>query len=333
LRLLEFSENPSEDGFRVDDETLKKLYKYAIKNRMPSPFLQKMRDVEATPFLDLTKRDEENYSTMLSATSRVSKILLDGNVKHATFKTIRPYRSTTVDIDVIIFGQHGDYLHALETMKSSHYSMLFRGPQSSTFWDSAANIGIDLYDEVAVSNVCYLDKNTLDNFTRNMTLPNGQDVMILTPEADMLAIAAHSIIKEQMYTLSEYLSFMKYLDRIDVGTFVELAKRTHLTSAARTHASITAVIAKAVLKTTPMKLHSILVSLGFSSFEMNRISRLEFACPHKYHLMTLGKTLIEIMRGKKQRSSFALQVYSMTNPVFASRFFDELLGHVKRATY
>jgi hypothetical protein len=331
LRLLESSDASFID--KSDDE-VKRLYDYSVKNRMPSPFLHRISGVSKTSTLQTLLIHEQNaYWKMLEAVGRVSGFLSDANIRHATFKTIRPYRSTTVDIDTVIFGDHGDYRRAFETMKSCNYPLLAVGPMSSTFWDSTANMGIDLYDEIAVSLVCYINKDILDKFVRSITLPNGKKAMLLAPEADLLAIVAHSIIKEQMYTLSEYYSFINYLERMNTKTFIDLIRKTNLTGAVKTHASITTMLFRAVHGNTPKKLEDILGALGEDHLEMSRMSRRDLESPHKYHPITIGRSFLEITKGNKTRKSIALQVYRMTNLRFTRKFLDELLQHLVRETY
>jgi hypothetical protein len=332
LRLIESSSAFSVEN--LNNDSVKGLYEYSVKNRMPTSFLEKFTDSTTFPAMkELAAHEQEKYLKMLNAVSDVSHLLERANIRHAMFKTIRPYRSTTVDIDTIVFGNHGDYCRSLETLKNSNYVMLAHGPMSATFWDNTANIGIDIYDEIAVSGLCYIDKNKLTLFSRTMKLANRAEASLLAPEADLLAIVAHSIIKEQMYTLSEYYSFIKYLGKLKVDVFLDLLKETNLTNAARTHASITALLFNATHRGTSEKLHRIVETLGQDDFETSRILRRDLQTPHKYHPITLGKSLLEIAKGKKSRTSIAMQLYKMTDPTFTSKFLYALLQHVTRETY
>jgi hypothetical protein len=300
---------------------------------MVMPFLERISLEMQGKFADLCTMEREKYKKMLEAVERVSSTLAGFGISHAVFKTIRPYTSTTVDIDTVIFGNHADYELAMRAMGKSGYAMLGVGPASATFWDSTANIGVDLYDEIAVSALCYLDKDQLSGFSKNTILPNGKTATLLGPEADLVAIVAHSLIKEQMYTLSEYYSFVKYLGKMDENIFIDLLRKANLTNAAKTHASITALLFESVHGKISSKLQNILERLGQDSFEMNRIRKRELKSPHKYHPLTVGKSLFEIAKGKKTRTSAALQIYRMTYPGFTRRFLEEFLKHLIRETY
>jgi hypothetical protein len=270
---------------------------------------------------------------MLDAVSRVSTCLRNAGIEHALFKTIRPYPSTTVDIDSIIFGNIRNYRDALRTMKDADYPMLAEGPMSATFWDPIAKIGIDIYNEIAVSALCYIDKGKFARFSSQIRLADNKNANLLAPEADLLAIVAHSIIKEQMYTLSEYYSFINYLEKMETSTFVNLVKETNLTNAAKTHASITALLFQATHGQTPKKLLDILEAVGRDNFETNRILVHDLETPHKYHPMTIARSLLEITKGKKPRTSIALQIYKMMNPTFTGEFLKALFQHFIRETY
>ena len=107
------------------------------------------------------------------AISRVSKILTNSGVQYAVFKTLRPYAFTTVDVDVLIFGDKVEHLRAVDSMLNAGYKILARGPKSVTLKDPKSNLGIDLYEQIAVSFINYMDKKKLANFVTTVKLPNG----------------------------------------------------------------------------------------------------------------------------------------------------------------
>jgi hypothetical protein len=301
---------------------------------MPTSFLDKVAVSIKFPAMNkLAARQQIEYIRMLDSVSRASQLLGSANIEHAMFKTIRPYKSTTVDIDTVIFGLENDYRTALKTMKESGYRLLAEGPMSATFWDQNAEIGIDIYNEIAVSALCYLDKDKLARFSTSVRLPNNEEACLLAPEADLLAIVAHSIIKEQMFTLSEYYSFINYLGKIEIRTFVDLLRETNLTNAAKTHASITAFLSKVADGEIPKKLQEILEAIGQDNFETSRILTCDLQTPHKYHPITVAKSLLEIAKGKKSRRSIATQIYRMKSPTFTGKFLNALIQHIARETY
>jgi len=237
-------------------------YSYAQKNRIVLLFLESNKSDKSE---ELLKEEVRKYNAMLTSVSMVSDNLSRGRINYAIYKTIRPYRSATVDIDIIVFGDKKDHWRSFEILNKNGYQLSVHGPQSSTVMDTGAKIGIDLYREIAVSNVVYLDKNKLADWTTMLTLPNGCQIRNLKPEADLLCIIAHSIIKEQMYVLSEYYTFLDYLKQMNVDSFLTLVKQNNLTIPTRTHANITALLLKMGNGIIPLQLREIITRLPKAS--------------------------------------------------------------------
>lgn len=310
------------------------LHKCSIKNRMSFLYLEALRRSNSLTVLEsIYKEEKKKYTRTFAAISRVSKLLMERNIEHVVFKTIRPYVSTTVDIDTLILGGREEYMESIKTMKEAGYRLIVRGPRSTTLWDNRVNIGVDLYEQVAVSFITYIDKQELTKYATITTQQNGEHIRVLKPEADLTCIIAHSLIKEQMYTLSEYYSFINYLEQLDTDEFVDIANRTNLTSAIRTHAAITALLHSAAHGTIPSKLEQILDYLGDNKLEGKILMKRKFETPHKYHPTTVTKSLLEIAKGKKVRRSMAIQALHMLDPQFAKKFASVLVEHTIRKTY
>jgi hypothetical protein len=300
---------------------------------MIMPFLERISLEKQGEFADLCRMEREKYKKMLDAVGRVSLALAGCGVSYAVFKTVRPYVSTTVDIDIIIFGNGNDYDLAKKAMAYSKYAIIGTGPMTITYQDPETLIGIDLYRDVAVSAICYFDKDMLLEFIEDATLPNGVRIKTLSPEADLTAIIAHSVIKEQMYTLSEYYSFIHYLKRINVVELLQISKRNNLTNAMRTHATITGLLYQQAHGTIPKELDEIMVGLGTNSFETSLLAKDDYATPHKYQVLTVLRSLLEILKGKKCKKSVLTQIHNVFEPDLSRRFLKELIGHVRRETY
>jgi hypothetical protein len=311
-----------------------RLYRLSEKNRMLFYYLDKLRTVSsyngARGFSFVYESENTRRLKIDDAISRVSGILSEMHVQHAVFKTIRPYKCTTVDIDVIVFE---GYARAGKAMRNEGYSLIVQGPMSTTIWDQKASIGIDLYDEVAVSSITYIDKRKLVDSIVDTKLPNDRHVKTLKPETDLACIIGHSVLKEQMYTLAEYYSFIHYLRKMDINNFIQTIKKCNLISAAKTHATLTALLHKTAHGNIPDELQQILKVLGQEPFEATRLQRAKFETPHKYHLITIGRSLLEITKEKQTRRSLGKQLLNMFNSDFTSDFLKKLLDHVFRQTY
>lgn len=310
-----------------------KLFQIATKNRIGFFYLYNLGNNRLPQFNEKYDKELSRYIKTNNTIGHISDTLNSKSINYAFFKTIRPYISTTVDLDILIFGENEDYIRSIKAMKNAGYKKLAQGPKSTTLFDKKANIGIDIYTEIAVSFIVYLDKKQLEPFVFTSKLPNNETVKILSPEADLACIVAHSVIKEQMYTLSEYYSFIYYLKQMNVDYFIQIVKNNNITSAVRTHATITAFLHKLAHNTVPEKLQKILKELGEEEFEVAKLIQNDFKTPHKYHPITLVQALLELTKGKKSRRSIAMQIYLMQNIGFTKKFLKELWQHIKRETY
>jgi len=306
------------------------LLESARKNRISLPLLETVNRVELK---DKFEAEVKKYEDMLVSVSKVSELLTQNGIKHAVFKTVRPYRCATVDIDIIIFGTPQDHARSYLTLQRNGFELVVHGPKSTTMMDTQTNIGIDLYREIAVSNIDYIDKDKLAAHVEIVTLPNGRNIANLEPEADLVCIIAHSIIKEQMYVLSEYYTFLQYLRKLNIASFINLVRQNHLTNAVRTHACITALLHKTAHGNLPSLLDRMLKDLGEENLETGRIAQKNYETPIKYHTVTVARSLLEIARTPKTRKSFAEQITKMADPDFSKTFLKALLQHATRQTY
>lgn len=335
LGLLRFIGSPfATSTYAPNQDKILELHQHSVKNRMSFFCLETINEkVDLRDLRTLYEKEKAKYSNTLRAIARVSRLLTDFKIEHAVYKTLRPYKSTTVDIDTLIFENGSKYQKAVKAMQRAGYKLIVQGPRSTTLKDAEIDIGIDLYEQVAVSLITYIDKEKLIEYVTTTRLPNGGHVKTLKPEADLVAIIAHSVIKEQIYTLSEYYTFIYYLEKMNINNFIQLVGQNNLTSATRTHAAITALLHKAAHKTIPNELQQILAHLDEEKIETTLLIKNGFKTPHKYLMLTLARSLAETMKGKKCRDSFAMQILHMLNPNFTGNFLKESIQHITRKTY
>jgi hypothetical protein len=319
--------------FEENSEKLYQLYRLSVLNRMPLTFLELLKENRRLGELKTAfDKKSQEFSLTIEVMTDISHVLRDANVDYAFFKTVRPYRSTSVDIDTVIFGKT-NYGRSVKALREAGYEVVVRGPQSTTMVGKASNIGIDIYEEIAVSFMVYMEKDELEEYVIPLTLPNDEEVYHLNAEADLATIIAHSVIKEQMYTLSEYYSFINYLEKMNIDNFLRIIGENRIKCAARVHASITALLHSVAYQTLPRQLHRVLTELGLEKLETTTIKQDDFKTPHKYHPITIARSLLEISMGKTSRNSMAIQIYQMAHPTFAATFIKALTEHVLRQTY
>jgi hypothetical protein len=318
----------------INQRKLFELYQYSVKNRLSLLFLETLKKNEKLNKLKpYYEKESTRYLETLNAVIGVSQILTNGNLPHAIYKTARPYKATTVDIDLLIFKSQNEYKKAIETLQKAGYKIKGRGPLSTTLQDPKIDIGVDLYAEVAVSHIVYLDKQNLSTYVSTKELSKNEQIKTLKPEADLATVIAHSVIKEHMYVLSEYYTFLYYLPQINVENFIKIVGENNIRSAVRTHAAITATLHQAAHDMIPEKLQQILNQLGNRTLETTLLLKRNFKMPHKYHPLTLAQALMEMEKGEKSRRSMATQFLQMLNPKFTSSVIKGFIDHMMRETY
>lgn len=335
LELLKVLGSPfvTDSPIMIGKTEIDKLCQHALKNRMLFFYLDRVVNESLALVTILYRREYPKYERTYDAISETSRILTIAKIKHAVMKTIRPYKSTTVDIDILIFGSESEYEKSILSLLNANYLMLGLGPQSATLQHPTVDIKVDIYNEVAVSHIIYMDKQRLAAFRTTKKLPNGNSVEMLAPEADLAILIAHSIIKEQTYTLAEFYTFVNYLEQIDLGKFIKLVRESKIIVPTQAHATITALLHKEAFGIIPQPLQTILRELQITSLEKMRVINSNLKMPHKYHLLTVARSLLEISREEKSRTSMAFQLRRMLRPGFAKEFTKLLLSHLTRETY
>lgn len=312
----------------------KTLYEYADKNKVRLLYLKSLeRNSCLATLAPEYKTLQKRYYESIEATSRVSKALEKAGVKYVFFKTIRPYPEVTVDIDTLIFN---DYDEANKALHQANFILLDSGPLSTTFYDNEAKINVDIYNEIGVSHFIYMDKTKLEPLRILNTRLDDKTLKCLHPVADLLAIISHSLIKEQMYVLSEYYTTIFYIHQMsnkDRDDILKLAKEWKLQKAVSTHLSISAVLHKNAHGNLPTNLKKLLNEVGFNFIEVSRLMAKNLLMPYKYSPYTVLEAVKEKITEAKARRSTAAQIYHMMNPVFLSSVTREAFKHVVRKKY
>jgi len=321
------------DIWVVEDSS--SLCRYAAKNRMALLCLHSMDKRGMAVPRDYLEKLGINYSQALDLVVRVSDTFEKSGVDYAFFKSLRPYPEATVDVDILVFGS--DYGKALEAMSGAGYLRLETGPLSATFRDPVSGLGVDIHDEVGVSHLIYLDKDRLTGSVMGCEVSDGCFVRTLSPAADLLAVMAHSVLKEQMYVLSEYYTTLFYLYADNRGTVLgslrSLAEKCSLGFAVEAHLGITASLHKEVHGFIPKYIERVSGELQDGSWEFSRVRRLGLDFPFRYHPLTVVKALSGLPKEKKGKRSVAIQTSKMFDPRFCLRMTRDLLQHVTRETY
>jgi len=237
----------------------------------------------------------------------IAEVLSSNGIDYAVFKSLRPYPFTTVDIDVIVFKE---YEEAVRCLSKYGYRVLGSGPESVTF-SGPGGVSVDLYREVAVSRVVYVDKDVLRKHVTEVETPFGV-VVNLSPEADLIAFANHALVKEHMFTLADYFTVKGLLLRSDVD-----------------------VLSRLVLETRSVYVLGVVLGLVRDIVECvygGRVGKCP-VLPLKFPPWVVARALGEKLGCVKCRRSWAYQFGYMLSFRRVNRVIRDIVSHVKRLTY
>lgn len=275
-------------------------YELAEKNGVTVQFLQFL-----SPNSKRTIPNHENhilhYDNLLKAVGSLSTLLENNNMDFVIVKTLRPYPEDTADIDVVNMGTHEDYNKTITALKLNNYIFLERGPHQIGF-SSPEKVDIDLYNELSANRIIYLDKKRLSDCEKRICIGDAS-TRILSPEADLMLITAHSVIKEH-YTIGCLLTTLYYLNdkkNFSIDRFVFLVKQNRLTTASRWYFSLSLLLCQSAFQDIPRELSLTLNRLGGFYDGANRTVTIRTKPPYVCDPLTL----LQVFREKSGEGLFA----------------------------
>ena len=161
------------------------LLKVAKLNKVPLPFLESAVTLRAWPAYEKTLLQyQDRHKKTLNLSMVASRLLEESNVKYSIFKTLKPFKSTPADIDIVLYSTE-ELRKAAAVMKKSGFTKLDQDSYGSTFFSAEHQLGIDLTTEIAVSSFIYLNKTCIFNYTHRAKV-DGFEVQTLNPSADLV---------------------------------------------------------------------------------------------------------------------------------------------------
>lgn len=311
----------------LDDSEVLPLYNCAANNRVSLFYLETLKKLGKLGKLeaDYDKR-YERYQRLINAVVRTSELLDSLHIEYAIVKTIRPFIAAPSDIDVLCFGSDGDYEKAVKAMFEAGYTRVPSGPpvRQIKLYCPEDGIWIDLHKEMGVSRIICINKRNFSKYITETKLPNGSIVKVLIPEADLAVMTVHSVITEFLYTLVEYYTTLYWLLETDaegIRNFISIVKENNMLFAAKTCMSAAAELHKVAHGVLPEKLAELSASLGINTSETRRLTQNEFKAPHRYHVLTVAKALLEKMKEKEVRRCIIPQIKLIISDADSRRAF------------
>jgi hypothetical protein len=313
---------------RLRNGYVPKLYSIAEANKIPLTYLNTVNLEERQGLSEYNYHYTRLYR-LLEIASEISELFDRENVDYVVFKTLRPYPEDVSDIDVLNLGLHRDYERIIEILRKRGYIFMERENYCTTFQDYKTRfepeIMIDVYDQISISHLIYLDKYKLSNYLVEKSLPKGGKINIFAPEAELLVTIAHSAIKENTYILGEYYATLHYLalmNQTSIKNFIDMIKENKLVNATRWHLTITLLLHKEAHGKVPQRLSNLLSELeGLWSPSCKVVSR--SMPPYRIDPLSLAKIFKEKFYDPTFRGSLFNQFKSI-NRAFTVRALERL---------
>lgn len=266
-------------------------------------------------------RYSERHARTLKTITIISEIMDEQGLNYAFFKTLKPFPFTPSDVDVL-FRTESELRDAEALLASKGLRPLDRDQYGLTLHHPTLNMNVDMTSQVAVAGLVYLDKALLFRHSRTITL-NGQKVVSLSPEADLAAIAAHSLYKEQIYNLSDFYTFAMQPGLLRRSC--EISKELKVSYALELALKLTYHIASKAFG-TENRLAQEIASICRVEEKPLSVSGLPFKYPLKPVMKAIFKKLLE---DDVTRSSIPKAIRYFIRP----KFVGQLWSHIVREGY
>lgn len=280
------------------------LYRFALANKVALSYLSKCGGGVA---VKLYAYHRSRLEVLMGVLCRVCRVLGEGGFDYVVFKTLRPFEEDVADIDVLYLSRGVDgYRGLVAALRGAGLRVMEEGFYCVTFMDPGyrfvAEVMVDVYREVSVGPLVYLDKRLLvDRVTSRVY--RGCRVRVLDPVGELLVTVAHSVIKEREVKLLDYLTALHLLHAMGgrgLGEYVGLARESGLVYASRLFLSIVARLHGLAHGFVPGRLVELLDMLG-GAVDVGEVVR--GVPPYKVGWKAIARVAGEKLRDPVFRSS------------------------------
>lgn len=209
-----------------DEHELREAAECCLDNKIFLYFCQRLEQLGCNGLpqdLEDKRKSLRHQSTSMEKVLEDSlRIARDIGIEPLVIKTIRKFPYVGSDIDLLI-AEEKDYYNYLEALKYKGYAVLAQGPKTATLERkiTGGSFLVDLHNRVIYAGgVPYLKSiwqhNTI-NYLRDLK------ISVLTPEAELVLMAGHSIYKEFNITLADFFHVLDLISASDISTAMKIA--------------------------------------------------------------------------------------------------------------
>jgi hypothetical protein len=326
---------------------LERLLNRAILNKIPLLFYDSVVGSVGRNFelVSSTIAPLENrYSLAISLIKDLFQDSGARQIKWALFKMRKSFRYVSSDIDFLLF-ENSELPAARELLlRRRGDKLLLTGPHSATFFDPVANLNIDLYGSISASYFEYLNKDKLKERCQEIDF-GGQKVPSLDLVGDTLVIAAHSVFKEQMYTLADFCSITDAIAQMSLqqlDEFIHLVHSEKCNLAVKILLGLTAVLHTVAFSVdVPNKLQYLKTKIKLNPFEdllqsyvLARFAAGGTKTPYKMDLISaLFIVALKLLSDKAAAKGSLSFLRLLVRRNEAADFVSQQFSHAKRSTY
>jgi hypothetical protein len=217
----------------LSKEKVHELYLHARINKIGYTYLRALEAsgiINCYPMLkNELKKQKEVFNKHVQSIKIISEVLTELGIEHVFIKTIYDFPVLPSDIDVLIRCKLSrEIIKTLENIgfiyfdKGPHFVSLYNTHVDSYIPREKMSYDIDIYDEISLNYLVYLDKNyCFENFKINL----DNHIRVPSPEYELLIQLNHSVF-EQMYTLLHFYTFIRILSNTNLIKLRKMAKLT-----------------------------------------------------------------------------------------------------------
>lgn len=341
MRIIESLKPRNEAFHNLNEGLLLRLFPLAIKNKVPLLFLERAINIcpGSKSLRNLYQAYLKKSRLALSLVREINEILNQVQIDYVLFKTFKPFPFVRIDVDIIFFTRK-ELRRAWHALRSQGYNLAGYGAFSITLYSPKHNMNIDLHLEIAVSRLVYIDKQLLQDYITEFNM-DGDRIPVLEPSATLATVIAHSLYKEQMFTISDYYETIIHMSNMTEpqrGSLVSLAEHTRVEFSIKVGLMLVDALTKVVFKKTVPAITETAQMIHVSEIEERTIQLLlghfvkNVRLPYKYHPIAIGVAFImKAFRDPVMRATLTNQFVEMiTN---TSYFLESTLLHMRRETY
>ena len=236
------------------------------------------------------------------------------------------------DIDVLHMGSARKYHEIIKILTDVGYKHLETAPYDVKFLDRQKKIVIDVWNEISISYLIYINKREMDYCLKTIQLPWGVETKVLNPEAHLLVILANSVMGTNAYRLADYyfaLRCFAQMNEQQVQGFVRLIKKNCLKNAARWFLTLTILLHMIAHRMMPKKIAEALSMIGAPCAEACQAVNTTEA-PYTCDFKTLSRAFGKKLRDRSFRRSIPSQVPRILNLVFVYRLLGRCASRARQ---